>query len=312
MASGTVGFGAMNYGTAFVAELESPRSRDGMADDHLHGPGRRGASEDVVGPTNEYYNPYVLKWLRDSEAAQREEDNSSGALSNGTGWERRREDWKDDELQPSQDQEDSIPTSEPTASSPASTDMKNEMDVDVLKHKIYDMGIEIWHMKSDHEQEKKKLKHEHDSKINKLRSEYDAKVEEMSKELRVKEIRLAENRQRTVQLEVQVEELQLKLHDLVIKQYQNGDSGKGRMMHWRASVEEGEMSDSSRSGSRGYQELTSRSNSFRHTGHPSINYSQEKPGQTCTSDVTYVPPKHLQRFSPLTMSRRGWTSRRLR
>ena len=77
-------------------------------------------------------------------------------------------------------------------------------------------------MKSDHEQEKKKLKHEHDSKINKLRSEYDAKVEEMSKELRVKEIRLAENRQRTVQLEVQVEELQLKLHDLVIKQYQNG------------------------------------------------------------------------------------------
>ena len=41
-----------------------------MADKHPNAPGVLPTSSDVVGQTNEDCKPYVLNWLRDSEAAQ--------------------------------------------------------------------------------------------------------------------------------------------------------------------------------------------------------------------------------------------------
>ena len=45
-----------------------------MADSHPNAPGACPTSSDAVGPTNEHYNPDVLKDLGDSEAAQQAEE----------------------------------------------------------------------------------------------------------------------------------------------------------------------------------------------------------------------------------------------
>ena len=45
-----------------------------MADSHPNAPGACPTSSDAMGPTNEHYNPHVLKGLGDSEAAQQAEE----------------------------------------------------------------------------------------------------------------------------------------------------------------------------------------------------------------------------------------------
>ena len=48
-----------------------------MADSHPNAPGACPTSSDAVGPTNEHYNPDVLKDLGDSEAAQQAEESTT-------------------------------------------------------------------------------------------------------------------------------------------------------------------------------------------------------------------------------------------
>ena len=60
-----------------------------MADSHPNAPGACPTSSDAVGPTNEHYNPYVLKGLGDSEAARQAEESptrSQMARVGRRGW----------------------------------------------------------------------------------------------------------------------------------------------------------------------------------------------------------------------------------